>query len=570
MLSSIHIENIAVIKNLDIDFIEGLTVFTGETGAGKSIIIDSIGLIAGAKFSKDMIRSGESAAEVSAIFTGLDSSTLASLEEIGVSPDEDGCVFIRRTVAADGKNSVKINGRSVPSSIHKAVGSLLIDIHGQHDNRILLDPSTHVGITDRYSELEEKLSDYRSIYDKMRNLEREMNSLTRDEREKNQRIDMLTYQIDEISAADLQPEEDVKLENELRILKSAKQLSKSANTVYRALYKNEKGNSAARLVEIARASLDSMAEVLEEASKYSDRLYDIQYELEAIAKEALSAVPGGDDPEKRIVQIEDRLDTIRKLKRKYGSTVSEVLEFFEKANAELQSIKGSDKLVAQLAKQYEEHRSRAEKAALEISSIRSENAAKLSREVCSELAFLDMDKVKFGVKLDRSIDEQGRLVLSPNGCDKAEFMISTNPGEPMRPLARIASGGELSRIMLALKCVLMDAEGIPTLIFDEVDTGVSGKTAQKIGIKLRQLSETAQVFCITHSAQIAAFASDHIKIRKTETDGRSFTETVSLDYDQRVDELSRIIGGASITYAVRKSASELIEYSRNYFNHQGE
>ena len=566
MLSSLHIENIAVIKSLDVDLLRGLTVLTGETGAGKSMIIDSLGLLIGSKLSKDIIRTGEEKAQVCGLFEDIPEDTLSELRQIGVEPDENGCLYIQRTVTADGKSQVRINSRTVPSSIHKAVGSLLINIHGQHENQILLCPESHIKIVDRYSGLEGRLSEYRAHYDEMCRCAKERDRLTKNEREKEQRIDMLNYQIEDIGSAALQPDEDESLENELKILKNSKQIAKHATTVYRALYKNEKGSSAARLTEIARNALDSISDVLPEASEYSDKLYDIQYELENIAKQTLAVIPGGDDPEARIAEIEDRLDVIRKLKRKYGSTVSEVLEFLENAERELKEIESSEEKAGEYDRLYREYREKAEKSALEISRIRKERSEELALRVCSELTFLDMNKVKFAVIIERDTGEDKRPRLSPAGCDKVEFQISTNPGEPLKPLAKIASGGELSRIMLALKCVLLGAEGIPTLIFDEVDTGISGKTAQKIGFKLGELAKDPQVLCITHSAQIAAYADNHLKITKSEVDGRASTGVTALDYDGRVSEIARIMGGAEITGSVINSAKEMIEYSKKSLN----
>ena len=564
MLSSLHIENIAVIKELEIEFDKGFTVLTGETGAGKSIIIDSIGLIMGTKLSKDLIRSGEERALVTAVFGNLPGETLDALAELDVTPDEDGIIYITRSVTAEGKSTVKINGRTVPASLHRSVGQLLINIHGQHENQILLSPETHIKLIDKYACLDEKLKEYGVYYSEMCTADRERKKLMSDEREKAQRIDMLTYQIDEIKEASLTENEDEKLENELKILKNAKQIAKHATTVYRALYKNEKGGSAARLLQIARSSLDEMADVMPDAAKYSDRLYDMEYELEAIAKDALSVIPGGDDPERRISEIEDRLDVIRKLKRKYGSSVTEVLEYLHGAELELEAIKSSEKNAERYEKIYNEARKNAEKIASEISRVRKEYSEKLSDAVCRELSFLDMNKVRFAVDLKKNTDQSGVLHLGPDGFDNVEFVISTNPGEPLKPLAKIASGGELSRIMLAVKCVLADAEGIPTLVFDEVDTGISGKTSQKIGIKLAELSRSPQVFCITHSAQIAAFADNHYKIYKTEEDGRSSTHVSLLSYDERVSEIARIMGGAEITPSVIRSAEEMIEYSEKF------
>lgn len=564
MLASLHIENIAVIKNLDIDFSEGFTVFTGETGAGKSMILGSLGLIMGSKVFKDVIRSGEDHAMVSAVFSGISPDTLSELSELGVRPDEEGYVYIQRNITSEGKNTYRINGRAVSQSLHRQVGEKLINIHGQHDNQTLLNAFSHVHILDKYSQNGELLSEYGGLYAKMCEIRRQKEKLVLNEYEKQQRLDMLSYQINDIESASLSPGEDDTLESELKILKNIKQLSKQVTTIYRALLKNEKGMSASKLVEIARDSIDEISDVLPESEEYSAKLLDIQYELEGIAKNVLSLLPrAGENPEARISEIEDRLDLIRKLKRKYGATVDDILAFCERARSEAEKLQLSDKLVAELDREYEKVKEKAEETALKISESRTKNARLLSDRVCHELTFLDMSKVRFEAFVRRKKNTDLTLELNENGCDDVEFLISTNPGEPMRPLAKIASGGELSRIMLAIKCVLADAEGIGTVIFDEIDTGVSGKTAQKIGIKLRELAKNMQVFCITHSAQVASSADSHFLIVKDVEGERAYTRVKLLDIEGRVNEIARIMGGVNITEAIVRSARELLDYKES-------
>lgn len=557
MLISLHIENIAVIRSLDLELEKGFSVMTGETGAGKSIIIDSIGLVLGEKFSKELIRTGQSRAMVSALFGALPSSVTDALCEFGLAPDEDGCVFIQRSLSLDGRSVTKYNGRAIPLSLQREAGRLLINIHGQHESHSLLSPAAHIGYLDNYANTAELLAEYREYYNAMQDAAHRADALKKGEREKEQRIDMLRFQINDIDSAKLVPDEEEKLRTEKTLLSNAKQITKQINTLYRALYKNEKGMSAYRLLEIARRSLDDIADIVPDARAYSDKLYDMQYELASVAEAAYSVLPSGhDDPEKRLSQIEDRLDTIRKLERKYGATVPDVLDYLNKARAELDEIMLSDEKINELGKVCEENRTKALEIAERISKVRSLAAEKLSESICRVLDYLDMEKVVFSARVARRNESS---LLCSNGIDDVEFLISTNPGDPLKPLAKIASGGELSRIMLAIKCVLTDAEGIPTIIFDEIDTGVSGKTSQKIGIKLRELAKTLQVISITHSAQVSANADVHLKIEKKERDGMSETSVRALDIRQRADELARIMGGVKPSEKIYESAVEMLK-----------
>ena len=561
MLSSLHIENIAVIKKLDLDFNRGFSALTGETGAGKSIIIDSLGLLMGAKAERELIRTSENKASVSAVFTDIDPKIAELISSFGFEI-EDSTLMIQRTVDIGGKSICKIDGRTATLTVLKKIAPLLINIHGQHDTGALLDNSNHIKYLDGFSgdEIAALLSDYRVHYKEMLDAKRSADKLRVDEREKQRKIELLTYQIEDIESAALVDGEEEKLDLEKRALRSSRQIVKSLSTVYRAIYKNDKGYSAANLVKIAKDSIDSVSDALPALLPYSDKLYDIEYELESIAKEVMALMPAGaDDPDGRLAEIEDRLDVIHKLKRKYGSTISDILAYLDNSKNELHSIEKSDELIVKFTNKYKEQKAICQKLAQDLHAIRLDNAKKLSNGITDVLSYLDMGKVVFSVKCEIKTTEDGlQPIFSENGYDEVEFMISTNPGEPLKPLVKIASGGELSRVMLATKCVLMSSENVPTVIFDEVDTGVSGKTSHKIGIKLREISKYSQTFCVTHSAQVAATAHNHYKIVKNEVDGRSETGVHLLDHSGRVDEVARIMGGVQITEKIKETAEEMI------------
>ena len=561
MLSSLHIENIAIIKRLDLDFYRGFSALTGETGAGKSIIIDSLNLLLGAKADKDLIRTGEDKAFVSAVFTDIDRNICDAVSALGIEIEDD-TLMIQRSIDRAGKSVCKIDGRTASLSVLKKISPLLVNIHGQHDTGVMLDGSNHITYLDSYSadEMSDILAEYKVHYKQMLEAKRSAEKLRVDEREKQRKIELLTYQIEDIESASLEDGEDEKLDLERRALRSSRQIVKSLSTVYRALYKNDKGYSASNLVKIAKDSIDSVSDALPTLMPYSDKLYDIEYELESIAKEVMALMPAGsDNPDARLAEIEDRLDIIHKLKRKYGSSIADILSYLDSSKKELYGMEKSDELLAEYTKQYNEQKDVCQKLASKLHAVRFENAKKLSSGISDVLAYLDMGKVVFSVKCDLKTAEDGVTpVFTELGFDDVEFMISTNPGEPLKPLAKIASGGELSRVMLATKCVLMSAENVPTVIFDEVDTGVSGKTSHKIGIKLREISKYSQTFCVTHSAQVAATAHNHYKIEKNEIDGRSQTGVNLLDEVGRVNEIARIMGGVQITEKIIETAQEMI------------
>ena len=564
MLTSMHIENIAVIKSLDVDFPKGFSALTGETGAGKSILIDSLNMLLGSKTERDLVRTGETSACVSAIFSDISSETAEKLAELGITPDEEDCVFIQRTVSADGKSKSKINGCSYPLSTLRDAGKLLVNIHGQLENRDIFDEKTYVDLVDSYAGIYELREKYREEYRKMTSALSEIERLSSDEREKERRTELLTYQINDIESAELKAGEEEELDSEKKMLKNFRQIAKQVSTVYRALYKNDKGMSATRLVDIAHDTLESMTEFVPEASEYAERLYEISFEMEHIAENVLAALPReNSDPEKRLDEIETRLDIIHKLKRKYGSSVPEVLEYLDKSKKELDEILLSDDRIKELEKEIVIYRANALALAKELSEKRNDAAKELSEKITAEIRFLDMEKVKFSVDVSSLYDAKGEALFTKDGTDRIDFLVSTNPGEPPKSLSKIASGGEAARILLAMKCVMTSADNIETLIFDEIDTGVSGKTSQKIGIKLRELGKKLQILSITHSAQVAATAENHFKIRKNTVDGRAQTEVDLLDRQGRIDEISRIMGGVNITEKIRDSATEMLETAEN-------
>ncbi len=561
MISSLHIENIAVIKRADIPFHGGFTVLTGETGAGKSILIDSINLILGARAQRALVRNGEESAMVSALFADLPERVVKPLEEIGVSIDEEGLLMLQRNVAADGKGSSRLNGRQVPLGLQKDAAELLVNIHGQHDNQALLNPDSHVGFLDAFAEVEEELAAYKRCYHKLSETKQRLKTLSKDETEKNRLIELLKYQIGDIDAVRLKSGEEELLLTQKKKIQNLEKIAKYCNTAYAALYQSEKGISAHELIGRAQVALQMIAEVIPEATEYAEKLGDIKDTIADIADFALASgeMDGVGDPTALLDRIEGRLDLIGKLKRKYGSTVEEILAYREKAAKELSEIQLSDELSEELTEQLTKDFKAAYDAAALLHGKRKLAAEVLSRKIVDELKFLEMDKVGFVVSFVEQQTPSGNPKLGPNGYDEVEFLIATNPGEPAKPLSKIASGGELSRIMLALKCVFARRDRIPTLIFDEIDTGVSGKTLQKIGIKLKQLSGDAQVICVTHSAQIAALADHHYLITKEEKDGRVQTSVRELDKEGRVREVARIMGGIQITDKLMETAKEMIE-----------
>ena len=564
MLDTLHIENIAVVREADITLGRGFTVLTGETGAGKSIIIDAINLLLGARPQRDLIRSGETTAVASAVFTDIPETLAAQMTDAGLRLDEDGGLFLQRAVQADGKASTRIGGRPVSVSTQKEFIGALIAIHGQHDNQQFLRPEMHIRYLDDFAGIEALLDDYTVLYHEYNEIRAKIRSLQKNEQEKARMAELLKYQIADIDAGKLKPKEEELLLAKRTKIRNAEKIAKQVKTILHALYRSEKGYSAMEQLDRAITALDGMSEIMPEAAAFSEKLSEFRYEIEDIAGTVQAYAEDDEgDPTVLLDKIEGRLETISKLKKKYGATVEEVLAYRAKAFSDLDDITLSDEKIAALKEQLSQKEKELTLSAEQLTAARKAAGKTLSVRIMDELRFLDMEKVRFEVGITPLSGENGDGEVTrfgTRGCDNVEFLISTNPGEPLKPLDKIASGGELSRIMLAAKCVMAASEQISTMIFDEVDTGVSGKTSQKIGIKLKELGKTGcQVICVTHSAQIAALADAHLYISKHEVDGRVETSVKPLDEDGRIGELSRIIGGIEITDAIRATARELLE-----------
>ncbi len=557
MLTSLHIENLAVVKEADLQPAEGFTVLTGETGAGKSMVLDAIHLLVGERGKKEQIRTGQTQTTVCGMFEHLSPHTLAELEALGVAPDADGVLYLQRTLYADGKNRVLLNGRPIPLSLQREIGLRLVNIHGQHDNYALLSESKHKDFLDTYADHADLLAAYRADYEALTATRRALATCARDEREKLRRTEQLKEQIAEIEAAKLKEDEEEALLAKRTRLRNAEKIQKQTTTVYRALYRNERGASAYELSRIAMKSLSALAEYLPDTPDLLARLEVCASELQDVAETVHDALQGeSEHPERLLDQIEGRLALLHKLQRKYGADNAQVIAFCEKAKEELAEMEQSEARCAELTALLEKQIASATASASALHQSRLDAATRLGAAICAELAFLEMAKVRFEVAVEPIAGEDP---FTADGCDKIAFLVATNTGEPLRPLVKIASGGELSRIMLALKCVLQGADGVQTMIFDEIDTGISGKISQKVGWKLKQTAQGAQVLCVTHAAQIAALADRHILVSKADVDGRTETSLTTLFGQTRVRALASMMGGAEITETLLSSARELME-----------
>lgn len=556
MLQSLHIENVAVVKRLDVELFAGMTALTGETGAGKSIIIDSLNLLSGCRADKELIRSGEDRAEVSAVFCALSETTLAALGELGIET-EDRSVMLSRTLT-QASSSARINGRPVTLSMLREVSALLFGIHGQNDNLRLLDARNHVEILDSYAGNREMREKYYALYREILHKRAEIDSVTKDAREGVRLREMLSYQINDIDSAKLREGEEEALEALVGKLRHLERINKCCALVEKAL-EGSKGMGAIYLTDRAASALESISDALPDAEKLSARLFEVKYELEDIAASAAELADFGDgDPTARLDKAEGRLDTISRLKRKYGGSIEEILEFRRSAAERLEYIDNADDRKADFEEELRELTKRATEAARVLSASRRKAAFGLTKSVRDTLSFLDMPKVAFEAEIKTAAD------FNAYGLDEVEFLISANPGEPLMPMARIASGGELARIMLSLKNVLNLSDGIDTVVFDEIDTGISGKTSRKVGIKLKEIGRDAQVICVTHSAQIASLAHTQLFVSKREVQGRTESSVRVLGREERVDEIARILGGIEVTEAQRRAALDMLNEGESY------
>ena len=547
MLSLLHIENIAVIQCADISFDKGFNVLTGETGAGKSIVIDAISAIMGERAYRDMIRTGSTKASVRGVFTQV--PELPWFQENGVEYDPE--TVIQREVYLDGKNVCRVNGSLVSVSILRKLGVQLINIHGQHDSASLFDENNHLILLDDFSGNEPLRREYGEKYETYTQLQRQIASLTMDEGEKLRKMEMLRYQIQEIEKAKLTPGEDETLEQRRKLLQNSEKISDNLHDAVNAVYGGEDTDGAASLLGEAERSLSRLSRFSEDFTELHQRIADLMYQVQDVAEELRIARDDLSYSADELEEIESRLDVIHRLRKKYGATCQDILDYKEKASQELDEIVFSDDHLERLKAQCEKAKEAAWEAAKRLRQSREAGAQVLSRQILSELAQLDMPKVQFRCQFSQTD-------LTASGADLVAFYMSANAGEALKPLSKVASGGELARIMLAMKNVLAQQDQVATLIFDEVDTGVSGRAAQKVAEKLRSVSQNKQVLCVTHLPQLAALATTHFLIAKEERDGRTYTSVTPLDKEGRKRELARIIGGANITETTLKSAEEML------------
>lgn len=552
MLSQLYIENIAVIRQATIDFQQGFHVFTGETGAGKTILISAINAVLGGRTFKEIIRTGETRATVSALFTEISEELCKKIEVLGY-PLEDNQLLVQREIDLSGKGQCRLDGRPATAAMLREVCSLLIDIHGQHDNQELLSAEKHLGFLDSYGAYRKEMAAYTAAYERMCECAARLDKLQMDESYKLQRMDILQFQIKEIGDAKLTDGEEERLVEQQKRIRNAERITESLGAVYTLLNGNgEEMRGVLEALEEVSTELDTAAKYLTEFGGYSEKLSDAYYMLEELGSRARDTLEDADFDPRQLDDIESRLDTIYKLKKKYGNSIAEILEYFERISEEYQSLELSDELTAHLQRELDEANLVLHTVAEALTACRLAAAAEFSERVEQELAYLDMAGVRFSIT-------RREKPYGPTGADEMEFMICTNTGEEAKPLAKIASGGELARIMLAIKNVLAEKDGIGTIIFDEVDTGVSGRAAQKIGKKLAEVARHRQVICVTHLAPVAACAAHHYRIYKTVEDGRTFTRVEELTRPQRVQELARIMVGENITDSALKSAEEMLE-----------
>lgn len=555
MLKELYIENLAVIEKATINFTERLNVFTGETGAGKSILINGINAILGQRVTKDIVRSGKDKAVISAEFINLDQNTLTKLEELGISCEDDQ-LFLSREIRSDGGSVARVNSRSVNVAVLREIGETLVNIHGQHDNQILMSPEKHIHILDSFADAEEFLNDYQSSFKELQALARKIKKIKTDAGQRAFRINQLEDIIQEIEQLKIIENEDEEIEQELAVSKNAVVLSEAMFKAINLINGDDDNSGAVDLTSQAEKALENYTDVYAKFEPLYNRLSSAEIELADIAGELSSLLDKLEVDPKRYDYLNQRNDELRKIKKKYGPDLSDVLNTLEKSKEELEQLSGSEVSLNELNRQQTELLTLVSKKAKVLSDFRRKAGERFISRVTEELEFLNMPKVKLAVD-----QKPGKLTL--NGMDTIEFLISANIGEDPKPIAKIASGGELSRIMLALKNVIADKDSIGTLIFDEIDTGVSGKAAQKIGMKLGEISEIRQVLCVTHLSQIAVMADNHLLIEKNIVNDRTSTTVKSLSFEERKYEIARIMGGDNISELMLENAQQLIEkYSR--------
>ena len=555
MLSELYIENLAVIEKATIDFSDKLNVFTGETGAGKSILINGINAILGQRVTKDIVRTGTYKAVISALFTDIGDNVLQVLDELGISA-EDGQLFLTREIRSDGGSVARVNLRAVNVSVLKAIGETLVTIHGQHDNQILMAPERHIEILDSYAESEALIEDYHSSFRELQSIAKKINKIKTEQSKKEFRMAELADIVEEINALNIHEGEDKEIEAELNISKNAVVISEALYMAKQLLSGDDDTDGAVEMTQRASKSVEEYTDIMTEISPIYDRLSSAAIEMEDISEEIGSLLDSLDIDPKRYDYLNQRSDELRRIMKKYGPELDDVLTTLENSQNELDELSGAEQSLDELNKEKERLLAEVSKKAKALSDHRKKAGERFVSQVTEELEFLNMPKVKLVVQ-----QKTGKLTI--NGMDSIEFLISANLGEEPKPIAKIASGGELSRIMLALKNVIAEKDSIGTLIFDEIDTGVSGRAAQKIGIKLKQISRLRQVLCVTHLAQMAVMADNHLLIEKNIQGDRTVTTVRTLDHEQRKYEIARIMGGENITELMLENAEQYLKDADN-------
>lgn len=552
MLKFLHIENIAVIEQSDIEFKSGFNVLTGETGAGKSIVIDAINAVLGERTSKDLIRNGCDSALVSAVFGGIDTYTLQLLSDFGITPDEDGNIVISRKLSLSGKGYIKINNLPFTATVLKEIGKNLINIHGQHDNQALLDPEKHLFFIDAVAENSSVAEEYYKEFKNLNAIRKELKTLEIDEDEKARKTELLKYQINELETADIKIGETEELKAKLSVANSIEKTYKAFNTADILLNGGEDNDGVYTVLQNVIKQLNTVEN--KAANESLNKLNDALALIEDAKSDISGFLNGEDYSTLNPDEINQRLDYLTRLMLKYGSSEEKMLEFLENAKTELENITLSDKRILELSDELDIATEKLIKIGDKLTETRKSAARDFERKVSEILEYLNMPNVKF-----KALIQKGRY--TKYGCDVCEFMISANEGEAPKPLHKIASGGELSRVMLSIKSVLLDKDTVGTMIFDEIDTGISGFAAGKVGTQLKKVSVNRQVICVTHLAQIAAMADEHLEISKSSVNGRTFTQVKSLNYEQRIGEIARIMSGTELTENLYNSAKELIDRS---------
>ena len=555
MLSELYIENLAVIEKATIDFSDKLNVFTGETGAGKSILINGINAILGQRVTKDIVRTGTDKAVISALFTDIGDNVLQVLDELGISA-EDGQLFLTREIRSDGGSVARVNSRAVNVSVLKAIGETLVTIHGQHDNQILMAPERHIEILDSYAESEALIEDYHSSFRELQSIAKKINKIKTEQSKKEFRMAELADIVEEINALNIHEGEDKEIEAELNISKNAVAISEALYMAKQLLSGDDDTDGAVEMTQRASKSVEGYTDIMTEISPIYDRLSSAAIEMEDISEEIGSLLDSLDIDPKRYDYLNQRSDELRRIMKKYGPELDDVLTTLENSQNELDELSGAEQSLDELNKEKERLLAEVSKKAKALSDHRKKAGERFVSQVTEELEFLNMPKVKLVVQ-----QKTGKLTI--NGMDSIEFLISANLGEEPKPIAKIASGGELSRIMLALKNVIAEKDSIGTLIFDEIDTRVSGRAAQKIGIKLKQISRLRQVLCVTHLAQMAVMADNHLLIEKNIQGDRTVTTVRTLDHEQRKYEIARIMGGENITELMLENAEQYLKDADN-------